>query len=70
MPLPEEQKRALGAALRGGGTAVELRERVEPDLVGGLLVRSGGRTYDGSVRTRLAALRRRLSGPVLSGGSS
>jgi F-type H+-transporting ATPase subunit delta len=60
--LPEEQKRALGAALRGGGASVELRERVEPDLVGGLLVRSGGRTYDGSVRTRLAALRRRLSG--------
>ena len=70
VPLPEEQKRALGAALLGGRcTSVELRERVEPDLVGGLLVRSGGRTYDGSVRTRLAALRRRLSGPVPSGGS-
>ena len=25
--------RALGEALRDGGTAVELRERVEPDLV-------------------------------------
>lgn len=70
VPLPEEQKRALGAALRDGGTAVELRERVEPLLVGGLLVRSGGRTYDGSVRTRLAALRRRLSGPGPSSGSS
>jgi F-type H+-transporting ATPase subunit delta len=70
VPLPEQQKLALGAALRDGGTAVELRERVDPDLVGGLLVRSGGRTYDGSVRTRLAALRRRLSGPGPSGGSS
>lgn len=70
VPLPEEQKRALGAALRGEGASVELRERVEPLLVGGLLVRSGGRTYDGTVRTRLAALRQRLSGSVPSSGSS
>jgi F-type H+-transporting ATPase subunit delta len=70
VPRPAEQKRALAAALRGEGAAVELRERVEPDLVGGLLVRSGGRTYDGTVRTRLAALRRRLSGPAPSAGAS
>ena len=70
VPLPEDQKHALGAALRGEGASVELRERVEPLLVGGLLVRSGGRTYDGTVRTRLAALRQRLSGSVPSSGSS
>ena len=65
VPLPEEQKRALATALRGGGVDVELRARVEPELMGGLIVRSGGKTYDGSVRTRLAALKRRLaaSGP-------
>jgi F-type H+-transporting ATPase subunit delta len=58
VPLPEAQRQALGAALGG---AVELRARVDPDLVGGLLVRTGGRTYDGTVRTRLAVLRRRLA---------
>jgi F-type H+-transporting ATPase subunit delta len=65
VPLPEEQRRALAAALRGTGADVELRTRVEPELGGGLLVRTGGRTYDGTVRARLAALRRRLaaSGP-------
>jgi F-type H+-transporting ATPase subunit delta len=60
-PLPDDQRRALASALRGGGADVELRARVEPELVGGLLVRTGGRTYDGSVRTRLAALKRRLA---------
>ncbi len=61
VPLPEEQSRALATALRGGGADVELRTRVEPELMGGLIVRTGGRTYDGSVRTRLAALKRRLA---------
>jgi F-type H+-transporting ATPase subunit delta len=61
VPLPEEQKRALATALRGEGADVELRARVEPELMGGLLVRTGGKTYDGSVRMRLAALKRRLA---------
>jgi F-type H+-transporting ATPase subunit delta len=58
VPLPAAQARALAAALGG---AVELRGRVDPGLVGGLLVQAGGMTYDGTVRTRLAALRRRLA---------
>lgn len=67
--LPEAQGRALAAALGG---AVELRTRVDPALVGGLLVRVGGRTYDGTVRARLAALRRRLAatGPGSSARAS
>jgi F-type H+-transporting ATPase subunit delta len=55
--LDEPQRRALADAL---GAAVELQARVAPELVGGLLVRVGGKTYDGTVRARLAALRRRL----------
>jgi F-type H+-transporting ATPase subunit delta len=67
--LPEAQKRALAAALGG---AVELRTQVAPDLIGGLLLRTGGKTYDGTVRTRLAALRRRLAatGPGASARAS
>jgi F-type H+-transporting ATPase subunit delta len=55
--LAEPQRTALAGAL---GEAVELRARVEPELLGGLLVRVGGKTYDGTVRARRAALRRRL----------
>ncbi len=49
---------ALGVAV---GSQVELKSEVDPGLLGGLLVRVGGRTYDGSVRARLGALRRRLA---------
>lgn len=58
-PLAEAQRRALVAAL---GKNAELRLRVDPAVLGGLLLRVGGKTYDGTVRTRLATLRRRLSG--------
>jgi len=61
VPLRADQKRALETALKGNAASVELRTRVEPLLVGGLVVRAFGRTYDGSVRGQLAALRRRLA---------
>lgn len=61
VPLEAAQKQALETAIKGAATSVLLRTRVEPALVGGLVVRAFGRTYDGSVRTRLAALRRRLA---------
>jgi F-type H+-transporting ATPase subunit delta len=60
-PLVAAQREALAAALKGEAASVELRERVDPALVGGLVVTALGRTYDGSVRARLAALRRRLA---------
>jgi F-type H+-transporting ATPase subunit delta len=62
-PLEAAEAAALREALgRLSGLAVELRERVDPALLGGLLVRMEGRTYDGTVRTRLRALRRQLAG--------
>jgi F-type H+-transporting ATPase subunit delta len=61
VPLGAEQRKALETALKGKAKSVELRTRVEPGLGGGLEVRAGGRTYDGSVREQLAALRRRLA---------
>jgi F-type H+-transporting ATPase subunit delta len=61
VPLGAKQKHALETALKGAAASVELRTRVEPLLVGGLVVRAFGRTYDGSVREQLAALRRRLA---------
>lgn len=60
-PLSDRQRKALEAALAGPAASVELRTEVDPSLLGGLLVRAFGRTYDGSVRTRLEALRRRLA---------
>ena len=60
-PLEPEQTAALSSALRDAlGAKVDLRARVDPAVLGGVLVNAGGRTYDGTVRGRLTALRRRL----------
>jgi F-type H+-transporting ATPase subunit delta len=68
MPLDETQTRdvarALGAATGG---EVDLSSRVDPRLLGGMLVKMEGRTYDGSVRARLIALRRTLAGTEPAG---
>jgi F-type H+-transporting ATPase subunit delta len=65
-PLGADERRALQAALeRASGLGVELAMREDPALLGGLLVRLGGRSYDGSVRGRLRALRALLgAGPA------
>jgi F-type H+-transporting ATPase subunit delta len=61
VPLSTSQRDALAEALRkGSGLAVDLAARVEPEVLGGLLVRLGGKTYDGTVRGRLGALRAML----------
>jgi F-type H+-transporting ATPase subunit delta len=61
VPLEEAQRSALAKALNAAiGKTVELKARVDPAVLGGVRVTMGGRTYDGTVRTRLAALRERL----------
>jgi F-type H+-transporting ATPase subunit delta len=62
-PLDEAQKRALVETLRQAtGKEVELEAVTDAALLGGLVVRMAGRTYDGSVRGRLKSLRERLVG--------
>jgi F-type H+-transporting ATPase subunit delta len=62
-PLDEAQLRAVGKALQAAtGQKIDLQARVDPRLLGGMLVKMEGRTYDGSVKARLTALRRTLSG--------
>ncbi len=62
VPLGVPQRAALSSALGAAvGKTVELEARVDPALLGGVLVKLGGRSYDGSVRGQLAALRARLS---------
>lgn len=62
-PLDETQTRAVAKALAAAtGREVDLQGRVDPRLLGGMLVKMEGRTYDGSVRARLIALRRTLAG--------
>ena len=61
--LSKDEEGALQKALRDlTGKEVELTARVDPSLLGGLLVNMDGRTYDGSVKTRLVSLREHLGG--------
>jgi F-type H+-transporting ATPase subunit delta len=60
--LTDEQERALVEILRvTAGGELELTTNVDPRVLGGLRVKMGGKTYDGTVRAHLAALRRSLA---------
>jgi F-type H+-transporting ATPase subunit delta len=62
-PLTDEQEARLAAALtRIYGRPVGLQVEVDPELLGGLVVRVNDELIDGSVATRLAEARRRLAG--------
>jgi F-type H+-transporting ATPase subunit delta len=63
-PLDEAERAALADQLTqtvGGGRSVVPVVRVHPPILGGVIVRVGDTVADGSVRTRLGRLRRRLA---------
>lgn len=60
-PLSDAQTEALKAALRDAtGESVAVTVAVDPAILGGLVVRMGSRMVDGSLRTKLNALRTRM----------
>jgi F-type H+-transporting ATPase subunit delta len=58
-PLSEAQIAELKEQLRGkaAGQDVELAVKVDPAIIGGLIVKLGSRMVDGSLRTKLNAIR-------------
>lgn len=62
-PLTEQQEGRLTAALgRVYGRQISLQVTVDPQLLGGLVVRVNDEVIDGSVVSRLAAIRQRMTG--------
>ena len=59
---PAEMASVQKALEKATGLGIEVRPKVDPAILGGLLVRVAGQNYDGSVRARLKALRERLAG--------
>jgi F-type H+-transporting ATPase subunit delta len=62
-PLTDVQRQQLRARLIEAGYGnVNIHERVEPDLLGGLVVRIGARLYDTSLKSRLQRLQYAMKG--------
>lgn len=62
-PLSDLQRQQLSARLiEAGYGTVKILEQVEPDLLGGLVVRIGARLYDTSLKSRLQRLQYAMKG--------
>ena len=64
VPLSPQQLQQLSDTLRGvlGGAKVSIDARVEPDILGGLVVKVGSRLFDSSIRSKLQRLRLAMKG--------
>jgi F-type H+-transporting ATPase subunit delta len=62
VPLDEEEKRKLGERLSAiTNKKVVLVEKVDPQIIGGMIARVDGKIIDGSTRTQLDALKSHLA---------
>ncbi len=62
-PLSDSQRKALEAALKEAiGSTVTVTTEVDPDLLGGMVVRVGSRMIDSSLRTKLQRLQLAMKG--------
>jgi len=62
-PLDDRQLDALARRLTvREGRDVKLRTTVDPEILGGLVVKIGSRQIDGSIRTRLNSLALAMKG--------
>jgi F-type H+-transporting ATPase subunit delta len=64
VPLTPTQLQQLSDTLRGvlGGAKVSIDARVEPDILGGLVVKVGSRLFDSSIRSKLQRLQLAMKG--------
>ena len=63
IPLDDEQVQRLAASLeQSSGRSVEVKVVVDPDVVGGIVVRMGDTVIDGTVARRLAQMRTAMTG--------
>ncbi|MCL5025043.1 MAG: ATP synthase F1 subunit delta [Chloroflexi bacterium] len=62
VPLDEREATAIAEHLASiTGKKITLEQKVDPEIIGGIVARVGDRLIDGSVASQLAALRRQLS---------
>jgi F-type H+-transporting ATPase subunit delta len=63
VPLADDERSAIAARLSAmTGKQVDVTSVVDEAIIGGVVARIGDQLIDGSTRTRLLALKRRLEG--------
>lgn len=64
VPLTEQQLQQLSDTLRSvlGGAKVSIDAQVNPDILGGLVVKVGSRLFDSSIRSKLQRLQLAMKG--------
>lgn len=62
IPLPDDLREQIVTSIQQKtGKSISLSESVDPEIVGGLVLKVGETVVDGSVRSRLEQLRRQLT---------
>lgn len=63
--ITSEQAQTIGQSLKAkiGGDPI-IQQKVDPSLIGGVVVRVGDTVYDGSVKTQLDKMREKIAGHV------
>lgn len=65
MPMDEKLRENVKARMEKiTGKTVKLNERIDKSLIGGIVIDYGGTRLDGSVKTRLEALKRDIAGTI------
>lgn len=63
VPLDEKDREKLKTQIGAlTGAKIELKEKIDPAILGGVIARVGGKLLDGSTRSKLAALKKNLEG--------
>jgi F-type H+-transporting ATPase subunit delta len=63
VPIDDEDREKLAANLGAlVGVKIVVESRVDPEILGGVIARVGGKLLDGSTRSKLVALKRELVG--------
>lgn len=62
-PLSDGQRERLSARLKAmTGKDIVIREKIDPSVMGGVLLQMDGKRYDNTVRHRLAAIKQTMAG--------
>ncbi len=61
-PLSDTQRKLLIARLRQmTGKEIEIKEKIDPSVMGGVLLNMDGKRYDNTVKSRLTAIKQTMS---------